>query len=106
MIMTSGSGVASIIQAYKPSFVWDPYRGNVAVGSGETSRAVNFDIVDEDAITPVDAFSVWDAGNERFKVIDPAVDPEQALGTVGDFSDGKIQNYWSTNWTTTNLGLQ
>ena len=93
------------IEDYDPIFVWDPVRAGTSYGRGISSNRVDWTVNDLDTLTPPDSFSVWHSGNERFQVVDTTTNTDIALGPVGDFSDGKVQNYWSTSWLTSNLGF-
>jgi hypothetical protein len=102
--MISGIGRALLTQL-NPTFVWDPFR-NRAAGKGiEGNGNFKFDTIDADAITNTEAFSVWDAGNERFKVVTPAGNPEEVFGTAGYFSDGYVEQRWTATWNATNLAF-
>ena len=103
-----GTTFNSIIGEFKPCFIWDAYQANQALGLGlDGSSLVPCTITDLDSISPADDFSAWDSGNERYQVYDVSGGTElhKAFGTVGDFSDGKVQNYWGTSWSTTTLGF-
>jgi len=99
----SGTSLAAVLNAYKPSFVWDAYRAGRALGNG-TGGMVEFTVNDLDSVV-APSVSVWKDGPGRFEVVDALTYPEEAIGPAGDFSDGVISNYWSGSWAYTNLGL-
>jgi len=101
-----GGGISSIFAAYKPCFVWDPYNPIMALGDGyQGGGRVNMVVNDIDSSTTTEQFSIWDAGNERFQIVTPAANPTKVLGTIGDFSDGFVESWWSSPWATSKLGF-
>jgi len=102
--MISGIG-RTVLTELKPTFVWDALRSRASGLGIEGEGNFKFSLVDEDAITTTEAFTVWDSGNERFKVVTPDANPEEVLGSAGYFSDGYIENRWSATWDSANLGF-
>jgi hypothetical protein len=98
MLSTSGIGLSKFLESCRPSFVWDPYRPT------HSYRGVDFTVEDIDVIGN-EPFTVWDSSNERFKFVYPSTQPNEVLGSIGDFSDGKVQSWWSSYWTSANLGF-
>jgi len=108
MTLNSPSGVcrSSVLHYAKPSLIWSPYRAARAVGNGmQGGGRVDMTIQNIDTSTNTHEFSVWHDGKERFEIKTELANPEEVLGSVGDFSDGYVQNYWSTSWSTANLGF-
>ena len=102
--MITGTG-RTVLTQLNPTFVWDPFR-NRAAGKGiEGNGHLKFDTIDADATVTTEAFSVWDSGNERFKVITPAANPEEVFGTAGYFSDGYVEQRWTATWNAVNLAF-
>ena len=96
--MTIGSGISSLME-HRPSFIWDPINPTVSAGN------IKFTVDDIDSVGSNEPFTVWDSSSGRFKTVYPDFNPKDVLGPVGDFSDGKVQQYWSSLWTDTNLGF-
>ena len=95
----TGTGLNSIIRSYKPSFHWDAYKPTRSI------KDIDCTLEDIDIIGGNEPFSVWDPSNEYFKIVYPDTDTQYLLGSVGDFSDGKVQQYWSSYWTASKLGF-
>jgi hypothetical protein len=100
-----GNSVSSVLNPYNPCFIWDPYSPEYALGDGyQGGGRVDFTVNDIDSISTSEEFSVWDAGNERFQITTPST-KDNVLGSVGDFSDGTTESFWSSPWSTTTLGF-
>jgi hypothetical protein len=76
----------------------------MSIGHGLTG-VVPWTVADLDSSPTTDKFSVWDAGNERFQIITVATYPDYVLGSVGDFADGYIKNWWTGSWSTEFYGF-
>ena len=107
--MTKGSegvGINSVFSFYKPYFIWDPLNANVALGNGyQGGGRVDMTLTDIDATSITEQFSVWDASQERYVVITVDGYASKVLGSVGDFSDGVVENRWTSSWSTSRLGF-